>query len=163
MKRFLPFLILLGGAVGMYFLWKKLFNGGSGLDTDAGSIAEKDAKNLFEANLANEALTCANKGGTYVRNYAAMTGLGANAPQGSCYLPPKDSDYIPVNFGGCPDMQSCTGYDPRSGATVPAWKPPYAPAPANAAPTGTSSLPLTILGGGKTTYASGSAVGPLGR
>jgi hypothetical protein len=130
MGRFAPFLILAAGAVGLYFLWSKVFapdKAGA-----AGSSATDDTRAYAEKVAAQAAADCAAKGGTFTR---------PTASESNCTLPTKPEDRAPVNYGGCPDMQSCQGFDARTGVTSPpSYQPPYQPTPPASAPTGTTGL-----------------------
>jgi hypothetical protein len=130
MQRFLPFLILAAGAVGLYFLWSKVF--APAKEGAHGTPATDDTRNAAEKAAAQAAAICAARGGTFTR---------PTSNESNCTLPEKADVRAPVNYGGCPDMQSCQGYDARSGVTTqPSYQPPYQPTPPASAPTGSSSL-----------------------
>jgi hypothetical protein len=132
MQRLVPFLILAGGAVGLYFLWTRVFAPAK----EGPKAPTIDDRNAREKAAAQAAAECAAKHGTFTRPTDA---------ESNCTLPEPPEVRVPVNYGGCPDMQSCAGYDPRTGVTPTApspapSQPPYQPTPPASSPTGTSGL-----------------------
>lgn len=133
MSRFAPLLVLLGGAVGLYFLWSKIFGGPPPKTKD-----ETDAD--FVTKFRSE---CEAKGGTLqqVSTGEAIKNAGSVASGYSCRLPDLAPDkVVPGAYGSCPDRLSCQG--------MPSPQPPNVPSPPANNPTGTSSLPYRYLGGG---------------
>ena len=123
LAKLAPFLILAAGAVGLYFLWTRVFRPKG----DQPVAATDDTRAYGEKVAADAAAACAAKGGVFTR---------PSSGESNCTLPENPAVRQPVNYGGCPDLQSCKGYDPRSGVT----QPPNVPAPPANQPTGNTLL-----------------------
>lgn len=131
MKRFLPFLILAGGAVGLYLLWSRIFGAPAKTADQAGG----DAVSKFRDE-------CAAKGGTlqFVGTGGITNAAAVSTNDYGCRMPDIPVGQLkPGAYGGCPDRLSCAGQTSPDYAGSPT-HPQNAPTPAASAPTGSSSL-----------------------
>lgn len=113
MGRFAPWLIVAGGLGVAYFIYSH-FKG----TTLAVDLRKDDAVKAA----STAASECAAKGGT-LRSATGFTSVdGVVIPD--CVLPEPASARQAVNYGGCPTIYECKGYDARTGVTNP---PPSTP------------------------------------
>lgn len=113
-SRFGPWLIIAGGLGVAFFIYRHF---------KVASLAADIQKDTAVKANDTAVSTCLAKGGTLRPQYGYQDTVN-NIAISDCLLPETNAVHVAVNYGGCPTIVECQGYDARYGVTA---TPPSAP------------------------------------